>query len=181
MGPASVIVGLLSFACAVLSIFLVAVPRAGVLLSVLALILSVASIVLGGIGMSQADAKRESNALPMTGLIIGVIAFFVSFLLAVTCGSCNACITMLDSHVDGGIDFTPPPPTPLDLDDGGKPPFPSAVDDAGKPTGAAPPSPVPGPAGAQPIAPSTQDAGPTPPPPAFPPPPMNRIEPPRGP
>ena len=176
MGPASVIVGLLSFACAVLSMFLVAVPRAGVLLSVLALILSVAAIVLGGVGMSQADAKRESNALPMTGLIIGVIAFFVSFLLAVTCGSCNACITMVDSHVDGGIHFEPPPPPVLDLDDGGKPPLPTLSDDGGKPTG---PVPDPGsPSAPPPTVPTAQDAGPAPPPPAFPPPPMNRIEPP---
>ena len=158
MGAASVITGVLGIMLSILSAFLVAVPRVGVALSILALVLSVTSIVLGGIGMSKADEERASNALPLTGLIIGVIAFLVSFVLAMTCGSCNACITLVDSQIDGGIDLTPPP-----LPDAGMPTF-SNKPDAGKPDPAQTPDPV---------VPLLEDGGPPPPPPMFPPPPMH--------
>lgn len=177
MGIASVVCGLLGFLCALLSVGFVAVPVAGVALSIFALLLSLVSIVLGGVGMSQASDRGESNALPLTGVIIGVIAFFFSFVLTMTCGACNACLTMVDATTDGGVSFAPAYPPPLEGGMPVKPPY--IEDDAGKPPqapdplavgDAATPAPVP-------IAPPRSDAGLTPPPPAFPPPPMNRITP----
>jgi hypothetical protein len=171
MGAASVIVGLLGFVCALTSAFVFTVPKAGVALSVVALMLSLASIVLGGVGMSQASDKGESSALPMTGLIIGIISFMVSFVLAMTCGSCNACLTVIDSQMDGGLSFAPPP---IDFDEDASVKPPVAIDDAGKPPSGSFTQPPPQP---QPIAPATTDAGLVAPPPAFPPPPMHHLRP----
>lgn len=180
MAPASVVVGILAFMFAASSAYLVAVPKAGVACAIVALVLSLVSIVLGGVGMSQASARGESTAFAVTGLVIGICAFLVSFVLAMTCGTCNACVTLLDAHSDGGIDLS----LPFVPVDGGvaKPPY--VDDDAGKPPfGATPIAPAPpdvdpdDASAASPPAPITDDGGLRPPPPAFPPPPMNRIAP----
>lgn len=169
MGPASVLLGILSVVCAMASAFLVIVPKAGVALSILAIAFSLASIVCGGVGMSQASARGVDDAMSTTGVIIGVLGFLTSFLLAMTCGACNACLTFVDSQIDGGLSSLPwdgGSHAPTWDTDAGKPP---AGGHAFGPLDAAAPDVS--------TSPALEDGGLRPPPPAFPPPPMNRIAP----
>lgn len=94
MGIASLILGMLAFLLGVAGIFIGAESAtAGLVVNIIAPILAVAGIVFAGLEMSKTK-RTDGNysGLSITALVISIVAFCFSSLVAVTCGLCNACV-----------------------------------------------------------------------------------------
>lgn len=178
MGIGSIVLGVLSVICMIGGFLATLVPFVGVMLSFLSPVLALAGIVLGGIALSRSKSGgEESEGVAIGGLVTNVVILIPSFLVAVTCGLCNTCVT--------GIAFAPPHdggPRALFPDAGhhgygfpASPSYPSptypsptyptpAPPSPSYPT-PAPPSPVPTPVAPTPVLPG----GPALPPPPLPP------------
>ncbi len=161
MAVASLILGIFSIFAAIGGVGTVMVPYLGSFLSFLAPLVALAGVILGGVGLSQANRSGEATGLAMAGLIVSGVAFLPALLLALTCGMCNAACSNNAARTGGGV---------FSIFDGGVPPrmpIPAPAPAPSQPPGPSPiPAPVPAVGG---------DAEPAvAPPPAFPPPPIER-------
>jgi len=93
MGPGSIVVGIVAFLFMIGGFLATPVPYLGSLLSFAAPILALAGIIMGGVAMSRAKQTGESSGAGVAGLIVNIIAFVLSLVVALTCGLCNACVT----------------------------------------------------------------------------------------
>ena len=188
MGLASLLLGLASLVSTCGGMVFVGVPYLGLAASGAAVMLAIVGLVLGGLGYSRANAEGEGTGLPVAGLVASGFALIPALVVGFTCGACNLAFTSLSEELegDGGLRFVIDP-------DAGAPLPPDRDVDAGKPDdGTAPTKPPPVPAGSTPAPDPIDDAGvtrtvvPVPPssdrapPPAFPPPPVQRMAPPQG-
>ena len=108
MPIASLVLGGVAFLFMLGGFFLTAVPVAGSVLSFGAPLLSLAGIVLAGMSMSQAKSQGESNGVAIAGLVMNIVAFLLSLLVALTCGLCNACLTGAEMNRDSATQSADP-------------------------------------------------------------------------
>ncbi|MFO0694784.1 MAG: hypothetical protein U0230_14575 [Polyangiales bacterium] len=188
MGLASLLLGLASLVATCGGMVFVGVPYLGLVASGAAVMLAIVGLVLGGLGYSRANADGEGTGLPVAGLVASGFALIPALVVGFTCGACNLAFTSLTEELegDGGLRFVIDPDAGVTLP-------PDGDVDAGKPEPVDPTAPVkPPPAGSAPAPAAIDDAGvtrtvvPVPPsndrapPPAFPPPPVQRMAPPQG-
>ena len=129
MGPGSIVLGIVAFVLMLGGILFTLVPIAGSVMSFGAPVVSLAGLILGGIGYSRARRDLEATGAPVAGMIINGIAFFVSLAFALVCGTCNAVVTAVGAsspflHVDTGsvpVPLTPPPASTGSLPAGAAP------------------------------------------------------------
>jgi hypothetical protein len=88
------------------------VPVAGALLSFGAPILALAGIVTGGIAMQRAGRDGEPSGLGAAGLVVSILAFIPSLVVALTCGLCSACVTAGMLAPDGRLPLDASAPVP---------------------------------------------------------------------
>ena len=160
MAIASILLGIGAFIAMILGVVLTIMPYAGSVFSFGAVIMALAGIVLGGLAISRAKQDDSPTTAATVGLVISIISFVFSLLVALTCGLCNACMSASPQGFNsmhpvvldgGGVIWTNQPVN-------GGPAMPMM------PEPTAVPSPPPSPAAAD----APKDA----PPPAFPPPPI---------
>ena len=113
MAVASLILGIFSIFAAIGGVGTVMVPYLGSFLSFLAPLVALAGVILGGVGLSQANRSGEATGLAMAGLIVSGVAFLPALLLALTCGMCNAACSNNAARTGGGV---------FSIFDGGVPP-----------------------------------------------------------
>jgi len=184
MAIGSIVLGIAAFLFMVAGIIFTVVPFAGSLFSFGAPLLALAGIVTGGIALSRARAEGQPTGAGLAGLIVSIIAFLCSLVVAVTCGMCNLLCSggMMNARPghylfgDAGPSIGPlQPPTPLappgtdpmfgKLDAGSgpgvgpppafpPPPLPPGPPGSAQPAPAPSPAPVPAPS-PQPGAPAT--------------------------
>jgi hypothetical protein len=161
MGLASILLGVVAIVAMVAAVFLMPVPNAGAAFACGALLFSLLGIVMGGVGISRSGSDGSTSATAVIGLVLSILAFLMSVLVAMTCGACNTLCSsaLLDappSPFDDGGMRAPHDPTSHGPDAG------SALRDPNQPDPNAP----------DPNAPERPPEAPPPafPPPAFPPP-----------
>lgn len=89
----ALVLGLIAFLFMVGGFFTTAIPVLGSVLSFGAPLLSLGGIVMAGIAMSRAKQAGQDSGAAIAGLVVNIITFILSLLVALTCGLCNACIT----------------------------------------------------------------------------------------
>ena len=92
-GVGSILCGVFAFFMMVGGVFLAVVPVVGAVLSFGAVVVALAGIVLGGMGLSEAKQYGEGEGAALTGLVVSILSFLLSVVVALTCGLCNACMT----------------------------------------------------------------------------------------
>ena len=105
MAIASVLLGILSFVAMVVGFFTTGVPIVGSIFSFGGPVLALAGIVTGGMAMSQSKRDTgETSGAAVAGLVVSIIGFVLSLIVALTCGLCNACLTTaaVDNRSNGG-------------------------------------------------------------------------------
>lgn len=179
MGVGSIVLGILSLLFAMGGFVVSFIPGVGAFLgaflSFASPVLALIGVVLGGVGVSRARSEGIEGGTPMAGLIVSGVAFFPAFLVAISCGICDAMCAgaMIDGQRNRGSS------TPWWLADAGvstTPGFNPAPIPTPPPTGPSAPIDPTAPPPIDPTAPPPQD--PTQPPPAFPPPPLEPSAPP---
>lgn len=147
MGLASLLLGCVAIVAMIAAVIFTPVPNAGTAFACGALLFSLLGVVMGGVGVSRSRYEGSTSATAIIGLVLSILAFLMSFLVALTCGACN---TLCSSPL---VD---PPASPFD--DGGMraPHDPTSGPDAGL--------------ARDPTPPPQEDPPPEGPPPAFPPP-----------
>lgn len=147
MGPGSIVLGITAFAMMLGGILFTLVPVLGSVLSFGAPAVSLAGLIVGGIGYSQARREMASTGAPVAGMVLSGVAFLMSFAFALVCGTCNAFVTAVGTssdlspflHVDtSSIPMPAPLPAPL------PPPSSGAVPVAPAPPPLPPPPRAPG-------------------------------------
>lgn len=154
MGLASLLLGCVAIVAMIAAVIFTPVPNAGTAFACGALLFSLLGIVMGGVGISRSRYEGSTSATAIIGLVLSILTFLMSLLVAVTCGACNTLCS-------GAFDLPASP-----FDDGGMraPHDPTSGPDAGPAQQALPPD-EPPPEGPPPAFPP-----PAFPPPAFPPP-----------
>ncbi|MEO0322029.1 MAG: hypothetical protein AAF447_03660 [Myxococcota bacterium] len=100
MGPGSIVLGITAFAMMLGGILFTLVPVLGSVLSFGAPAVSLAGLIVGGIGYSQARREMESAGAPVAGMVLSGVAFLMSFAFALVCGTCNAFVTAVGTSSD---------------------------------------------------------------------------------
>jgi hypothetical protein len=153
MGIASIVLGVAAFLFMMGGFILTIVPGVGTVLSFAAPVLALAGIVTGGIGLSRAKRDGQPAGAATGGLVVSIVAFIPAFIVAITCGLCNACMTagmMMPQNRawrDGAAAPYDPTTTPWDGGDSGASGFvdPNAPPGQGPPPAFPPPPLPPGP------------------------------------
>ncbi len=109
MAIGSLLLGFFSLLLMIGGVFFTPVPYAGAALSFGAPVVSLAGIVMAGIGMSRAKEMGEPGGAAVAGLVLNIIAFVFGLVIALTCGLCNAACTQSQHEMrrlalsDGGL------------------------------------------------------------------------------
>lgn len=94
MAIASIVLGMGAFLCMIVGFFTTGVPVVGALFSFGGPVLALAGIVTGGVAMSRSKQESgDSSGAAIAGLVVSIVGFFLSLIVALTCGLCNACLT----------------------------------------------------------------------------------------
>ncbi|MFT5356335.1 MAG: hypothetical protein ACI9KE_003558 [Polyangiales bacterium] len=104
MAIGSIVLGMGAFLCMIVGIIAAPVPVVGALFSFGGPVLALAGIVTGGVAMSRSKQETgDSSGAAIAGLVVSIVAFFLSLIVALTCGLCNACLTSstMDANQQG--------------------------------------------------------------------------------
>ena len=94
MAIASIVLGMGAFLCMIVGFFTTGVPVVGALFSFGGPVLALAGIVTGGVAMSRSKQETgDTSGAAIAGLVVSIVGFFLSLIVALTCGLCNACLT----------------------------------------------------------------------------------------
>ncbi|MFK8000918.1 MAG: DUF4190 domain-containing protein [Polyangiales bacterium] len=94
MAIASIVLGMGAFLCMIVGFFTTGVPVVGALFSFGGPVLALAGIVTGGVAMSRSKQETgDSSGAAIAGLVVSIVGFVLSLIVALTCGLCNACLT----------------------------------------------------------------------------------------
>lgn len=102
MAIASIVLGMGAFLCMIVGFFTTGVPVVGALFSFGGPVLALAGIVTGGVAMSRSKQETgDTSGAAIAGLVVSIVGFFLSLIVALTCGLCNACLTSSTMNGNG--------------------------------------------------------------------------------
>ncbi len=92
-GMASIVCGVVALLLTMGGFLLTALPYAGALFAFAAPAVALMGIVLGGLGIREAQQTGGEQGAATTGLVLSILGLVLGLVVALTCGLCNACVS----------------------------------------------------------------------------------------